>query len=283
MYTPLVPVHKLLSNTSIAKGATNSPAVLGGATTVPTDATSVQLLVSVKSTQPGHVRVYPAGNPGASTSESIFFDGGDAVETRTTGQSAGLSSKVSITNFGIAAATVTVTIIGYSTQVTASGISGSGGDPGEVLTNTGAGAKWGQAGAPAYAGGPGPFVRLEVDEHEGYGQPIVSVTVPAGSYLISAQADVMEDGTVGESEFNCFILSSGFDFIGDHRGGLLAPDSTQQVYTSVSLQSLVTTPGATFDLRCETIGNPHWLYAENSSIIATQVSSANGDVVTTSG
>lgn len=134
--------HKLLTNTSIAKGATNSQVVVGATTTIPSDATSVQMNVSIKSTVAGTLSVYPTDYPSSATADVISFPAGNVVITRFTRQSPGLSGKVSFTNNGTATATVSVTLTGYSTQTAASSISGSGGSAGQVLTNTGSGASW---------------------------------------------------------------------------------------------------------------------------------------------
>jgi len=141
-YIALTPVHKVLSNAAIAKNAVNSPLVIGGSTTVPTDATSVLLSVAVKSTAAGSLSIFPLGNPGASSADTIPFPAGNVIVNATTKQNPGQSSKVSIKNNGTTTATVTVTITGYSTQTTASNISGLGGTAGQVLTNTGTGAAW---------------------------------------------------------------------------------------------------------------------------------------------
>jgi hypothetical protein len=135
--------HKILSNASIAKAATNAVVVNGGSTTVPTDATSVQMTVAVKSAAAGSLAVFPTDNAASTTADTISFAAGNVLTTQVTKQSPGLSGKVSFKNNGTATATVTVTITGYSTQTTASNISGSGGSAGQVLTNNGAGgASW---------------------------------------------------------------------------------------------------------------------------------------------
>lgn len=140
--------HKVLSNASIARAATNSPVVIGGSTTVPSDATSVAMTVAVKSTAAGSLSIFPADHPASTTVDAVGFPAGSVVVTHVTEQSPGLSGKVSFRNNGTATATVTVTITGYSTQTTASNISGSGGIAGQVLTNTGTGAVWAPATSP---------------------------------------------------------------------------------------------------------------------------------------
>jgi hypothetical protein len=149
-FIPLSVPHKILSNVSIATAATNSTVVNGGSTTVPTDATSVQLRVAVKSAAAGSLSVFPRDHPGSMSADTISFAAGNVLTTRVTRQSPGLSSEVSFKNNGPAGAVVTVTITGYSTQTTASNISGSGGTAGDVLTNTGAGASWQAAGINGY-------------------------------------------------------------------------------------------------------------------------------------
>ena len=146
--------HKVLSNASIAKAATNSPVVIGASTTVPSDATSVQMTVAVKSTAAGTLTVFPTDHAASSTADTISFPSGNALATQVTKQSPGLAGKVSFKNNGAATANVTVTITGYSTQTTASNVSGSGGSAGQVLTNNGAGgASWQSVGTGGPAGG----------------------------------------------------------------------------------------------------------------------------------
>lgn len=142
-FVPLSPVKKILS-TTIGAHKTNSPVVIGASTTVPTDATSVQLLLTIKSAAAGTLSVFPAGNPASSSQDVLSFPGANALVAPTTNQNIGASNKITLVNNGSATATVTVTITGYSTQLTAAGIAGTGGSAGEVLTNTGSGASWQQ-------------------------------------------------------------------------------------------------------------------------------------------
>jgi hypothetical protein len=142
-YIPLSVPHKILSGTSIGHGAVKAAVVVGGSTTVPTDATSVQMTVAVKSTAAGSLSVFPTDHPSSSTADTINFPAGSVLVSQVSKQSPGLSSKVSFQNNGSGTAIVTVTITGYSTQTTASNISGAGGSAGQVLTNDGiGGASW---------------------------------------------------------------------------------------------------------------------------------------------
>jgi hypothetical protein len=190
-----VPVPaKTVLNGSVAAHGTTSVAVIGGSTTVPSDATTVRLDVTVKGTKAGTITIYAAGVP--TPADSVSWGAGSSA-TATVQESVGLNSKISVTNSSLGSATVTLKITGYSTQVTAAGINGSGGSPGEVLTDTGSGAAWQPASTAvgqATGGIPMPL--------NAYTQ-VGAVTVPAGSYWVMFDGDIYDPGAA--SAETCFL------------------------------------------------------------------------------
>jgi hypothetical protein len=140
-YIPLTPVHKILSSASIGANATTSPIAIGGSTTVPSNATAVQMTVTVNDTRAGSLHIFPAGDPTAGGATAVSFLANTAT-TETVTETVGKSSEISFQNTAASTATVTVTLIGYSTQITASNISPDGGTAGQVLTNSGTGVSW---------------------------------------------------------------------------------------------------------------------------------------------
>jgi hypothetical protein len=204
-FIPLFPPKKILS-ASIASHTIKSPVVIGGSTTVPSDATSVALTITIKSANGGLLSVYPAGNSGSTSEDIIPFDGGNAVNTVHSTQNVGTKNEITLANNGTATATVTVTITGYSTQLTAAGISGTGGSQGDVLTNNGAGGtSWQKAGQLYVA--RSDFVVLATNSHV---STFMSVNVPAGLYFVSAFGEASSNSQTGTAAVTCeLILPNG--------------------------------------------------------------------------
>jgi hypothetical protein len=140
-FTLLTPSKVLLTNASIAAHKTNSPVVIGGTTTVPSDATTVELAVSAKGATSGTLDFYPADNVDAA-GQTLTYPSGNAWVTTTIYENVGQSGEVTFYNAGTGTAVVSAKIVGYSTQVTAGDISPADGTTGQVLTNTGTGAQW---------------------------------------------------------------------------------------------------------------------------------------------
>jgi hypothetical protein len=131
---------------TFAANKTDSVVVIGSSTTVPSDATTVQLNVAAKGTKGGVIAVYPAGNPAGGSGQSLAYAAGSVLASTTVEENAGQAGELTFANSGVASATVTASVTGYSTQVTAGDINGVGGTAGQALTNTGSGAAWGPAG-----------------------------------------------------------------------------------------------------------------------------------------
>lgn len=289
---------KLLTAKSIATNGTLSAVVIGGTTTVPTNATTVELNVTAGGTTAGDLNVYPAGNVSGGSGQFLSWTGG-TTDTQTIQENVGLKDEITFALTG-ATAKVTATITGYSTQVTdgdvsgldgsngqvltnngngaawanpsvgASEITGAGGSAGQVLTNTGSGAQWaGPTGGPSQEA-LGVFSRfLPTTPYL-----VASLTVPAGSYEVSFDADL--NGYNGSAEaVICTIDSpSGVGVSSD--GYSISPYGA----ATVALQGLDTTTGGTFDVYCNDDFAMDVLIGGYASptLIATQVSSASGVV-----
>lgn len=263
-YISLSVPHKILSGAYIGKGATISPVAIGGSTTVPTDATSVQMTVAVKSTAAGSLSVFPTDHASSTTADTISFSAGSVVTTQVSKQSPGLSNKVSFKNGGTATAIVTVTITGYSTQTTASNISGSGGVAEQVLTNTGTGAQW-KTPTPTYGSKNPDYVSLT-------GSPtITSVTVPAGSYALNAATTAFGNGA--PSYGYCFVVTPGGVILDDRFFNL----DSSIFNTSMALQGLLQTTGGRVFIQCSPINGSASVY--NTVLTLTRVGSVSGGAV----
>jgi len=153
-FVALNPAHKVLSAATIGANKTSSPVVAGGATTVPTNATVVRLTVTAKGAAGGVLNFYPAQNVSGGSGQFLSYPSGSVSVSTTIEENIGQADELTFANSGSGSVVVTATITGYSTQVTAGTINGSGGSAGQVLTNDGAGgAVWQNVGAGGPAGG----------------------------------------------------------------------------------------------------------------------------------
>ena len=142
-FVPLSPAKVILSNVNIGANKTSSAVVIGGTTTVPSNATTVQLTVTAKGASIGTLNFYPTLNPSGGSGQTLAYPGSNVAASTTIQENVGQASSLTFANSGIGTATVTAKITGYSTQVTAGDINGVGGTNGQVLTNDGAGgAAW---------------------------------------------------------------------------------------------------------------------------------------------
>lgn len=138
---PLSVPHKV-AGTTIGANKTFSFVVSGGSTTVPANATTVQLAVTAKGASGGSLNFYPTGNPTGASGQTLHYLFGNALVSTTIQEKIGESSKLTVSNASAGSATITATVNGYSTQVTNEDVNGVGGSAGDVLTNTGSGAAW---------------------------------------------------------------------------------------------------------------------------------------------
>jgi hypothetical protein len=192
-YVVLTPAHKILNGT-IGANASNSELAIGGATTVPTNATAVQLTIAVNDTKAGTLQIFPAGDQSAGGAATVSFPAGTTA-TQTVTETPGLSSKITFHNTSAATATVTATITGYSTQVTASNIASDGGRAGQVLSNTGSGAAWQTMTASNLGSDGGSVGQVLSNTGSGAAWQTRSITVGAGTGLTGGGAVPLDGGT----------------------------------------------------------------------------------------
>jgi hypothetical protein len=257
--TPLTVGHKVLSNASIAAHQSKAVVVIGGATTVPSNATTVRLTISAKGAAGGMVGIYPTGNPGAASLVGLPYQPGNQLNTLVFQQNVGQSNEITFSNDSSGAAVVTVTLTGYSTQVTAGDIGGTEGLVGQVLTYNGAGgASWQDAGDHAYEVHTASAAMANTVFTN-----IASTTVPAGTYFVS-WSGVLDntDGAGFTHRVDCELLGPGFYVIATTGGDI---DGFQSA--SMSMQGLLHT-GGDIVLQCRTVQFAHY-----------RVSTGNLDIV----
>jgi hypothetical protein len=153
--------------------------------------------------------------------------------------------------------------------VTAGDINGTGGLPGQVLTNTGAGANWSPAGGPAYANGS-----ISDLVHLNSTPTIVSaVTVPAGTYQVTGSGTVNNYPSPVDYVY-CALLSPANNKIADQW-----PSTTSSPgLTPLSITGLVQTGGGTITLSCYDWSATGNAFVWNRSLVVTQVASGTGSV-----
>jgi hypothetical protein len=296
-FTPVSPAYKLVTNGSISAHSSKSFTVAGAPTTIPDDATSVELTLSVHGAQNGELTIFPTGNP-SDNSQFIDWLAGHSNfgDPR---QNVGLKNQVTFANSSAGSAIVTATIIGYSTQVTADGISTfdafpgevlvagpdtaqwglvgtnsidpSGGNPGDVLTNDGGGASW----APS-TGGTG-YVSSQCCNtpvpNLGFGT-VDSLTVPAGTYQVSFTAAYRSSASA-QLAFQCVIVSPGGFTSAGAEGEAAGPTIT---VGSLADQMMLQTSGGTIKVNCNAFGTGGG-FLDHDTLSAVQLSAANGAVV----
>jgi hypothetical protein len=180
-----------------------------------------------------------------------------------------LNSKVSFKNNGTASATVTVTITGYSTQTTASNISGSGGSGGQVLTNNGAGgASWTDvAHSYSFVGGFSVIPIIGTT-------PIGSLAVPAGLYTVSAVGSFQASGG-GRAAAQCTLRAPNGGFV---QTGVFVANSSDVNDTAIALQGVITTAGGQITVSC--VAFTPGAQAGNLNLIAVRVGATTGQITT---
>jgi hypothetical protein len=274
------PAAKLVTGGTIGANKTASYVVIGGASTVPSNATTVRINVTVKGAKNGTLNFYPAGNVAGGSGQTLSWTGGSS-KSGTIEENVGLGNKVTFANSSLGSATVTATITGYSTQVTAGDVNGVGGSAGQVLTNDGSGgASWQtptqtqQVQGQAFSSTSSGIVNVGTSGPPG--TQVDSVTVPAGTYWVVSTLEAFGNN-VGYGECQ-----------------LIAPDGSHSVPSVASLtlgpvgyfgfttvQMLMnTTTGGKVAVDCFTLGGSVTTgFVENETLVATQVGSGNGVVV----
>ena len=201
-FVSLATPYKLFTNKAIK---TTTPATvlgLGGATKVPSNATTIEIALTVSGSTAagGTVTVAPAGNPSGG-SGSVTWDGGESGQGNVATQ-IGTADDITFTDTG-GPAQATATIIGYSTQVTDGDVSGLDGNTGQVLTDTGSGAAWQTpSGVPSFA------QIGSIDQHlsDTGVTSVLSMALPAGNYWLNFTVDV-QNLTNQLDDINCSMTS----------------------------------------------------------------------------
>jgi hypothetical protein len=192
--------HTLQNNTTVGANKSVSPVVLGGATTVPTDATRVRMSVSFTGKANGALLVYPANSSGIITNGlPVPFTANQNVAVGLTPR-IGIQNKITFLNQSSSTLVLTVKITGYSTDIDSTDVTGRNGSPGEVLTNTGLGADW-EPVSHAYAAAPTGFVPVGRTS-----TLVASLTVPAGSYMATFSGTLFATNA-SESSVSCSLWS----------------------------------------------------------------------------
>jgi hypothetical protein len=270
-FVPLTVPHKVLSAT-IGAHKSSSPVVIGAATTVPADATTVQLTVTAKGLVGGALGFYPAGNVGGGSGQSLTYPPGSVLVDTTIEENAGQSGEVTIANNGSGSVTVAVTVIGYSTQVTAGDINGVGGTAGQVLTNTGTRADWETIGRVYASGG---WRSAILDLPPGPTSTLQTVTVPAGTYAVNAVVQV-ENLSATRSYVSCKIESPPGNPADDGYADVPAANSSSNHAVSIATLAAVATAGGAIVFTCYSVFSTARVIS--SSLVAIQEGSATGDV-----
>lgn len=272
-FVAVSPAFKVVTNGSVAALKSNSYVVLGASTSVPTDATTVRLSVSVKGTKAGTLSIYPAGNVSDAAPPLTWAAGGTAAAT--VAANIGSGNKVAFANSSAASATITVTLTGYSTQTAASDISGSGGTIGQVLTNTGAGSAWRNQGQAFVSTVNGPS-SITTAVHTA----IDHVTVPAGIYVV--QDTFSAEAQTGADLVGCYLAPpTGTQAGKTTLDGVNEPYGTPAIwYGAANAQMVLKTNGGAITLYCYALDHPSGTSILNETLTATQVSTAFGPFVT---
>jgi hypothetical protein len=244
-FTPVTPQRKVFGG-NITASATKLVTISGGTTTVPTNATTVQLLIGVKGARAGTLHLYPAGDPAGSAGQDVPWSAGGSG-SGLVATDVGLKNQVAIVNGSTAAATVTVTVVGYSTEIESDDVSSRGGTAGQVLTDTGTGAAWQDPKRPtAYFDHASGFIGLSSSSTPTIP---VSVAVPGGRYLV--QAAITGDALATITSVVCQLRAAG-DVLEQRRLDL--NPSIESAVISLLYVDQVGPSGGTVQVECWRIG-----------------------------
>jgi hypothetical protein len=232
----------ILNNVSVGSGGSVSPPALGASTSVPTNATEVRINVTVGGPQAGKLKIYPAGDPAAGSATSVSWKAGSS-NTATVREDVGTNNQVTFNNTSASPATVTATINGYSTQITATNIASDGGTSGQVLTNLGTKTGWAPAGQ-AYEQANGFNILTLTNAGV---TTVASVTVPAGAYLVTFTSTTSDIQSTTPNDFRCDLDSPA----GNIAAQFFGSNDTAIPQSSVSGQGLISTAtGGTISVQC---------------------------------
>ncbi|KAA1416887.1 hypothetical protein F0U44_17015 [Nocardioides humilatus] len=266
-FTPLVPSKQVL-NSSVNASATKLVTVSGGSTTVPTNATTVRMTVTVTGAAGGTLSFYPSGNPAGSSGQTVSWaPSGTSTATITT--DIGQKNQVAFVNSSAAKAKVKATINGYSTEVEADDISGIGGSDGQVLTNVGGDdAAWAEPAMPAVFYSQDPTYTTLVGT-----STVGSLTVPAGNYAVEASLSGYNNSSNGY--FNCYLRTPSGGYFGQDR---FANVMTPIKNATITLNGLLATGGGDIEVECGLVAGAVDIY--EITIMATAVGDATGPIST---
>lgn len=264
--SPVTPTHTLQNNTAVAANKSVSPVVSGSATTVPTDATRVQVAVSLTGElSSGTLKAYPNGNP-AGVGGSLAFTANTPVST-TMLVAPGMANKVIFLNQSSGSVKLTVKITGYTTDVYATDINGAGGSAGQVLTNTGAGATWQTPAASHAYGLANNFAIVGVSTTQ---TVVAQLAVPAGGYDVTFNA-TFSASTAAPDYAVCTLYSPANATVAVVYTGA----DSAFVQTTITAQGLVNSPtGGTISVRCSDSYSAGSMYYP--TLIATAVRTTTG-------
>lgn len=264
-FTPLTPPFKLMTNVYVGANATKTVVITGGSTTVPTNATTVQITVTAKGTKAGTLSFYPTGNPSGTSGQTLSWPA-NGTASGTIQTDVGQKNSLNLFNASAASATVTAVITGYSTEVETRDISGQGGKAGDAIVNDGAGgAAWGTPGR-AFASYQTASVGVP------YGGVYVGLlTVPPGSYAVSFQGTM--GGVSATPDFaHCWLYSPSFAVLANGEAAVGA----QTLRSTVAMQGLLTTAlGGTIKAFCWS-QDGQAMSMQYRSLVATQVGEVSG-------
>jgi hypothetical protein len=270
-FVTVSPAYKLLTARSMSTNSSLNEVVIGGRTTVPTNATTVELSVEAGGTTAGVMNFYPTGNSGGGSGQFLQWSGG-GTDTQTIQENVGASDELTFNLVG-ATAKVTATIVGYSTQVTDGDVSGLDGTGGQVLTNNGSGgAAWqGPTGGPAASDQNQSEVQLNNNTYT----TVASLTVPAGTYEVSFTGDAINLSNSSDGVF-CLLRSPSDAYVNYAGLSDLPPDQSADMAT----QGLDQTTGGTFTMQCADYNGANTVMGWNndSTLDAVQVSGGSGSV-----
>jgi hypothetical protein len=282
-FVNLATPYALFSNKAITESTPYSAVVIGGTTPVPSDATTVELNVEAGGTTSGQMAFYPAGNAAGGSGEYVTWNAGGTG----TGQvQVNIGTKNEVT-FAVGArdaaprngaspdattisAKATVTITGYSTQVTDGDVSGLDGSTGQVLTNNGTGASWETP--PTTTAYSSHAIGVAVGQDQA---TVDSVTVPPGSYVVT---DTFNASAPKVDLVSCQFIRPQGGFGTQGEADLTGFDDNGNYYGTGAMQmALTTTTGGTISLGCNDYsGLTHTGANISDSLIATAVGTATG-------